>query len=66
MILNFDGDFMTRISKQGKRRAASPRRPRIAGKKTGPKKDALERGYKIHTNAISAESEINRFIPRTQ
>lgn len=52
---------MTRMSKQGKRRNMSPRRPRLPGEKTGPKKDKLEHGYKVHKNALKEEN--NRFIP---
>lgn len=55
---------MTRISKQGKIRNISPRRPRVSGPKTGPKKDALEFGYKPHQNAIISDSTPNRFIPK--
>lgn len=55
---------MTRMSKQGKIRHTSPRRPRVAGIKTGPKKDALKEGYKTHANALSADSTPNRFIPK--
>lgn len=55
---------MTRMSKQGKIRHISPKRPRLAGPKTGPKKDALEQGYKPHANAIHAESAPTRFIPK--
>ena len=53
---------MTRISKQGRKRNTSPRKPKLGGPKTGPKKDALEFGYKPHTNAINADSM--RFIPK--
>ena len=35
---------MTRIGKQEERRNRCPRRPRIAGPKTGPKKDNLPKG----------------------
>jgi hypothetical protein len=55
---------MTRISKQGRKRHLSPRRPRLPSTKTGPKKDALEGGYKMHENAISGESTPTRFIPK--
>lgn len=51
---------MTRMSKQARRRAVSPRRPRLNGPKTGPKKDNLPRGFKEHDNALSAEG----FIPK--
>jgi len=54
---------MTRISKQGRRRNVSPRRPRVPGKKTGPKKDRLEFGFKPHENVV-ADSTLNRFIPK--
>lgn len=53
---------MTRMSKQGKRRNMSPRKPRLGGVKTGPKKDHLEHGFKPHTNALKTETS-NRFIP---
>ena len=55
---------MTRMSKQGKIRHASPRRPRLAGQATGPKRDALEFGYKQHENALGSESSQTRFIPK--
>ena len=43
---------MTRISKQEQRRNRSPRKPKMPGKKTGPKKDNLTLGYKEHANAV--------------
>lgn len=46
---------MTRMSKQAKRRAISPRRPRLEAEKTGSKKDQLENGYKVHANALTAK-----------
>lgn len=55
---------MTRMSKQGKLRNISKRRPRLAGPKTGPKRDQLEYGHKVHENALTAESVLNRFIPK--
>ncbi|MGB7978680.1 MAG: hypothetical protein WCF19_05935 [Chlamydiales bacterium] len=55
---------MTRMSKQGKVRHTSPRKPRLGGPKTGPKKDALEFGYKPHPNAVVVDSTPNRFIPK--
>ncbi len=55
---------MTRMSKQGKRRAVCPRRlaPAFAAK-TGPKKDQLAAGYKVHENACSKEK---RFIAKVK
>lgn len=55
---------MTRMSKQGKRRAMSPRRPSVSGEKTGPKKDALKKGYKEHANAVDPELAPSVFIPK--
>lgn len=52
---------MTRMSKQGKVRAISPRRPRPPAKKTGPKKDAL--AFRLHHNAIESEN-VHRYIPK--
>ena len=55
---------MTRMSKQGERRAVNYKRPRPPAKKTGPKKDALAAGYKSHENVVSAE--LARFIPKVR
>jgi hypothetical protein len=55
---------MTRMSKQGERRAKSPRRPRPPSPKTGPKRDGLEFGYKQHENAMSGDFAPTRFIPK--
>ncbi|MEI6531442.1 MAG: hypothetical protein WCN87_01325 [Chlamydiota bacterium] len=53
---------MVRISKQQERRSVSPRRPKIAGKKTGARKDNLPKGYKEHVNAVGLDAAI--FIPK--
>jgi len=55
---------MVRISKQEERRAVSRRRPRPPAKKTGPKKDALPQGYKLHANAIDGNLAQTSFIPK--
>lgn len=55
---------MTRMSKQGERRAVSHRRRRPAAQKTGPKKDQLEFGYKVHENGL--DNSTNRFIPKVR
>ena len=52
------------MSKQGKRRNTSPRRPNIAGQKTGSKKDALPKGYKVIENAVEGELSKTSFIPK--
>lgn len=61
---------MTRMSKQGERRAKSPRKTKPPQLKTGPKKDHLEKGFREHINAFahSAEGEhVQRaFIPKIQ
>lgn len=54
------------MSKQGKIRHTSPRRPTLSGPKTGPKRDSLEFGYKPHENALVAEVSPNRFIPKVR
>ena len=54
---------MTRVSKQGRKRNVSRRRPKAPAQKTGPKKDALEFGFKPHAN-VQTDSSINRFIPK--
>lgn len=55
---------MTRMSKQGKRRAVSPRKHRAPSQKTGSKRDQLEFGYRVHKNAVAAESTPDRYIPK--
>lgn len=55
------------MSKQGEIRNVSPKKPRLGGPKTGPKKEALEAGYKPHENALAAASNnANRFIPKVK
>jgi hypothetical protein len=55
---------MVRISKQAKKRAVSHRRPAPPAKKTGPKKDHLPQGYKLHPNAIEGNLAQALFIPK--
>lgn len=55
---------MTRVSKKAQRRAVSPRKRRQPGIKTGPKKDNLAEGYKVHANAFDGESKVPTFIPK--
>ena len=55
---------MTRMSKQGERRAKSPRKHRPPAPKTGPKRDMLEFGYRLHQNGVAAESVTGRYIPK--
>lgn len=52
------------MSKVGEIRSVSPRRPRVKGKKSGPKKDNLTLGYKQHPNALSGFE--NRFISKVK
>ena len=53
---------MTRMSKQGERRAVSKRRPKRPSTKTGSKRDNLTQGFRTHDNA-AAEAEL-RFVPK--
>lgn len=55
---------MVRMSKQSKIRAVSRRRPAPPAKKTGPVKDALPQGYKMHPNAIEGDLAQTSFIPK--
>ncbi len=55
---------MVRISKQAKKRAVSRRRPAPPAKKTGPKKDNLPQGFKLHANAIEGDLAQASFIPK--
>lgn len=52
---------MTRMSKQQRKRAVSPKRPKTGFLKTGSKKDLLPKGYKEHANAVSID---HIFIPK--
>lgn len=53
---------MTRMSKQSRRRAVSPRRPKGISVKSGSKKDNLSAGYKQHPNAAGEGHAF--FIPK--
>ncbi|NGX39723.1 MAG: hypothetical protein KR126chlam1_01056 [Chlamydiae bacterium] len=55
---------MTRISKKAERRGKSPRKHKAPHPKTGPLKDNLPNGYKIHSNAIEGEHATQLFIPK--
>lgn len=55
---------MTRMSKQGERRSVSPRRRRVPGPKTGPKRDNLPRGFREHQNAVAGTAAQQLFIPK--
>jgi hypothetical protein len=57
-------EFMTRMSKQSKRRAVCPKRLKCAfAKKTGPKEDNLKLGYKVAVNAVESKTA---FIPKVK
>ena len=53
---------MVRISKKD-RLKNSPRKPRVPGKKTGPLKDNLPKGFREHSNALETQ---NAFIPEVK
>lgn len=56
---------MTRMSKQGERRNQSPRRPKLSGPKTGPKKESFI--LRDHPNAVeSKDAPANVFIPKVK
>lgn len=55
---------MTRMSKQGERRAKSHRKHRPPAMKTGPKKDKLTNGFKEHSNALEGDLAATVFIPK--
>lgn len=53
---------MTRTSKQEERRNMNPKKRKpVVLKKTGAKKDKLEKGYKEHMNAINGQYA---FVPK--
>lgn len=55
---------MTRMSKQGERRAQFPRKNKNPMPKTGSKKDNLKLGFKEHANAVNSEMAGSYFIPK--
>ncbi|MFT4552711.1 MAG: hypothetical protein ACI9S8_001337 [Chlamydiales bacterium] len=55
---------MTRLYKQAEHRGLMPRRPKIAGPKTGAKKDNLPQGYKEHPNAVEGDTASQIFVPK--
>ncbi len=56
---------MVRLSKKTRDRAVSPRRTKAPMPKTGPKKDALSKGFKEHANALSGTQVAgSAFIPK--
>jgi len=56
---------MTRISKQARKRAVSPRKRQAnLAQKTGSRKDNLPEGFKNHSNAIDGELAGSMFIPK--
>lgn len=55
---------MVRISKQAQKRNTSPRRPKLARTKTGPKKDNLPKGFKPAVSAVEGEAAKKMFIPK--
>lgn len=55
---------MVRMSKQGERRAAFPRKNKKPSAKTGTLKDNLPHGFKLHENAIAGEMAEKAFIPK--
>lgn len=63
-LSKFGVETMTRMSKQAKRRAKCPKKrlPSFA-LKTGPKKDNLSEGYRVHENTAPHET---CFIPKVR
>lgn len=55
---------MVRLSKKMRERAQSPRKHRAPSAKTGPRQDALPKGYKEHANAIDTAVASELFFPK--
>jgi len=55
---------MVRIKKKAEKRNTSPRKPKLAGTKTGPKKDNFTAGFKPVETALAGESAKKMFIPK--
>jgi hypothetical protein len=54
---------MTRISKQAERRMKCPRRPSVAGKKTGPR---AQKGFRKAVNSINGQLSSEVFIGKVK
>lgn len=57
---------MTRMSKQGERRNVSYKRPKVSGKKTGPKKDNLKMGFKDQVNSLKDTVATQAYIGKVK
>jgi len=55
---------MVRISKQSEKRSRSPRKHRKPSEKTGPLKQNLPAGYKVHANSLEGDVAKKAFIPK--
>ena len=55
---------MVRLSKQTRRRQRSHKRPKAPAQKTGPLKETLAGGFKLHENAIQGELARAIFVPK--
>lgn len=55
---------MVRVSKKSERRAQFPRKHRPPSTKTGPLKDQLKDGYKVHGNALEGELAASLYISK--
>jgi hypothetical protein len=55
---------MVRISKQQERRQRFPRRPKIAGVKTGPRSNKHSLGFREHPNAVAGDLGQQVFISK--
>ena len=55
---------MVRISKQAEIRNRYPRRRRAPSPKTGPLKDNLPQGFKVHENSVQGDIAQSAFIPK--
>ena len=57
---------MVRKSKQWKRRHVSPRKHLPPAEKTGPKKDNLAEGFRVHANALEGDFATQAFIGKVR
>jgi hypothetical protein len=53
---------MTRMSKPERRRARCPKKRKAPSIKTGPKKDNLPEGYRVHESALTGDLANQLFI----
>ena len=53
---------MVRLSKQTRKRSVSYKRPKVSGAKTA--QNNTQNVYKVHANALNADTGLSAYIPK--